>query len=247
MASTSVTEAFRSANISEMPDLAALEERHKVLWVLKLGADLGLEVMSPSEISAILRDVYGYDVPRQRIEAMLSSEKGTVARRKRNKRRVYQLMAPGVEQLNGAKSAVVFIEPGRGFSGLRESQALLAEMAGEVRVCDPYSDLKTLDMLAECANATSIRLLTHSIRSKPGFKQAVKAFVTEHGRPLDVATAPAKVLHDRYAIHDDGMIVFGTSLNSLGAKQSFVIAMGEDIRATVLGAFEATWESASPL
>jgi len=247
MTAQSVTDAFRSPGTSDLPDLAALEERHKVLWVFKLGLDLGIEVMSPSEVSNVLRDVYGYDVPRQRVEAMLAGESGTVARRKRDKRRVYQLMAPGAEELEGARGAVVFIEPSRAFSGLRESQALLAEMTGEVRVCDPYADLKTLDMLAECASATGIRLLTHNIKSKAGFNQAVKAFAAEHGKQLDVAVAPPKVLHDRYAIHDDGMVVFGTSLNGLGTKQSFVIAMGEDIRSTVLGAFEATWQNATPL
>lgn len=247
MTARSVTDSFHSADASDLPELAALEERHKMLWVLKLGRELGIEVMSPSEISSVLRDVYGYDVSRQRIEATLAAERGTVARRKRDKHRVYQLMAPGSEELNSARSSIVFIEPSRGFSGLRESQALLAEMTGTVCICDPYADLKTLDMLAECASATGIRLLTHTVKSKAGFKQAVTAFVSEHGKQLDIAIAPPKVLHDRYAIHDDGMVVFGTSLNSIGAKQSFVIAMGEDIRATVLEAFEATWKNATPL
>jgi hypothetical protein len=241
----STIDAFRSADASELPELAPLEERHKVFWVLKLGQDLGVETMSPSQVSNVLRDVYGYDVPRQRIESMLAAENGTVARRRRDKRRVYQLMAPGVEELDGTGSAVVFIEPSRGFSGLRESQALLGEMTGEVRVCDPYADLKTLDMLAECVSATGIRLLTHNIKSKAGFKHAARAFAAEHGKQLDIAVAPPRVLHDRYVIYDGGMAVFGTSLNSLGAKQSFVIAMGEDIRAVVLGAFEATWQSAT--
>jgi hypothetical protein len=245
--SGSLVDQFRSADASVLPDLSSLDDRHKAFWVLELSRDIGLDVMSPAEIEEILRDAFGYHVPRQRIESILSAEKGTVARRKRDKRRVYQLMAPGAEELQGAKSAVVFIEPLRGFSGLRETHAMLAEMAGEVRVCDPYVDLKTLDMLAECANANDIRLLTHNVKSKAGFKQAVKTFATEHGKGLDVAVAPPKVLHDRYAIHDDGMLVFGTSLNGLGAKQSFVIAMGEDIRATVLGAFETTWQNASPL
>jgi hypothetical protein len=31
------------------------------------------------------------------------------------------------------------------------------------------------------------------------------------------------------------MVMFGTSLNSIGLKQSFVIALGQDIRAMVLG------------
>ena len=243
--SPEVTDLFRSADGSGLPNLAALEERHKVLWVMRLGQNVGIEVMSPAEISVVLRDVYGYAIPRQRIEGMLAAEKATVARRTRGGRRVYQLMKPGAEELEGARSAVIFVEPSSGYSGLRETHALLAGMAGEVRVCDPYADLKTLDMLAECTTATTIRLLTENIKNKAGFKQAVKAFAVEHRTPLDVRVASPKLLHDRYAIHDDGMVLLGTSLNGLGLKQSFVIAMGPDIRATVLGFFEMTWQQSA--
>jgi hypothetical protein len=38
------------------------------------------------------------------------------------------------------------------------------------------------------------------------------------------------------------MLMFGTSLNGLGLKQSFVVALGSDVRAAALAAFEATWE-----
>jgi hypothetical protein len=228
-------------------DLTSLEERHKVFWVMKLGQTIGHEVMTPGELSAVLRDVYGFSVPRQRIEGMLRSEKQTVARRTRSKRRVYQLMNPGADELESARSVVMFIEPSTRYSKLRETHALLRVMTGDVRVCDPYADLKTLDLLAECEGATGIRLLTHNVKSKTGLKQAVKAFSTEHGIPLEVRIAPPKILHDRYAIHDDGMVMFGASLNSIGLKQSFVVALGQDIRATVLGAFEATWQNSTPL
>lgn len=247
MSTRDIVDALGAADATDLPDLAPLEERHQVFWVMKLGQSVGVDRMSPGEIEAVLRDVYGYAVPRQRIEGMLAAEKQTVARRSRDKRRVYQLMKPGADELDGARSAVVFIEPSTGFSGLRETQALLATMTGEVRVCDPYSDLKTLDMLAECTAATDIRLLTHNVKNKSGFEQAVKAFGTEHGVALDVRVAPPKLLHDRYAIHDDGMVLFGTSLNGLGLKQSFVVAVGPDIRATVLGSFEATWQQSATL
>jgi hypothetical protein len=247
MTTQEIVDAFRGADASGFPDIAGLEERNKIFWVMKLGRDLGLEVMAPGEISAVLRDVYSFAVPRQRIEGTLAGEKQTVARLSRDRRRVYQLMKPGEDELEGARSAVVFIEPSKGFSGLRETHGLLAAMIGEVRVCDPYADLKTLDMLAECTAASGIRLLSDNIKNKSGFKQAAKAFATEHGVPLEVRVAPPKLLHDRYAIYDDGMVLFGTSLNGLGLKQSFVIALGPDIRATVLGFFETTWQSSTAL
>ncbi len=42
-------------------------------------------------------------------------------------------------------------------------------------------------------------------------------------------------------IHDDGMMIVGTSLNSIGLKQSFVVTVGDDIRAMVVGAFDDAW------
>ncbi len=242
-----IVDAFRAADASGLRDLASLDERHKVFWIMKLGQAIGFEVMTPGEISVVLRDAYSYAIPRQRIEGMLAAETHAVAGRFRNKRRVYQLMKPGEDGLEGARSAVIFIEPPKGFSGLRETHALLAAMTGEVRVCDPYADLKTLDMLAECTAATGIRLLTDNVKNKSGFGQAVKAFGAERGVVLEVRLASPKILHDRYAIYDDGMVLFGTSLNGLGLKQSFVVALGPDIRATVLDFFEATWQQSTAL
>jgi hypothetical protein len=54
-----------------------------------------------------------------------------------------------------------------------------------------------------------------------------------------------KVLHDRYAIDDNGMPMFGTSLNGLGLKQSLVVSLGEDVRLATLAAFEATWDKSA--
>lgn len=244
----SLVEAFRRADVGGLPELDELDHRQQAFWVLRVGRErVGAETMTPTEISTVLRDAYGILVSRQRIEATLAAERGSVAKRRTGGRRAYQLMASGSEELDAASGGVFFIEPTRGFTGLRETQALLATLQGGLRVCDPYADARTLDMLAECGQADSIRLLTQNVKSPTGFQQTVKAFEQQRGVPLDVRKAPSGVLHDRYAIHDTGMLLFGTSLNGLGLKQSFVVALGEDIRATVLAAFEATWGSANPL
>jgi hypothetical protein len=241
-------EAFRGADASGLPDLGDLDERRQMFWVLRVGRErLGLETMSPAEVSEALRDAFGILIPRQRVEAALSAETTTVAKRKRSGRRVYQLMAAGSEELDGAKGGVLFIEPTQGFTGLREAHALLNELAGDLRVCDPYVDARTLDMLAECEAADSIRLLTQNIKAPSGLSQTAKAFERQHGVSLEVRKAPAGILHDRYVIYGDGMLLFGTSLNGLGLKQSFVVMLGEDIRTVVLAAFEAAWDNADPL
>jgi hypothetical protein len=41
------------------------------------------------------------------------------------------------------------------------------------------------------------------------------------------------------------MLMFGTSLNGLGLKQSLVVALGQDVRGATLAAFEAAWDAAT--
>jgi hypothetical protein len=184
---------------------------------------------------------------RQRIEAILSAERKTIAKRKRKKRNVYQLMREGSRELDAAGDTVLFIEPSTGYTGLRGTDDLLGTLEGDVRVCDPYVDKNSLDMLAQCESADSIRLLTHNVKQSHGFKQALKPFTTQYGITIDVRCAQPGILHDRYAIDDGSMLMFGTSLNGIGLKQTLVVAIGRDMRSIVLAAFEATWDAATPL
>ena len=93
-------------------------------------------------------------------------------------------------------------------------------------------DGRTLDLLTDCKAATSIRLLTVHIDKRTAFERDVRAFRKEHGDILHVRVATQKVLHDRYIIHDDGMLFSGTSLSGLGLKQSVLVSLGEDLRST---------------
>jgi len=246
-ANGSVTALFANANVDDLPNPHELDDRLRAFWVLRVGQIVGLDVMTPAEVSTVLRDVYSIDVPRQRVEGILSHESGTVAKRKKNRKKAYQLMGTGSKQLDTIGTAVTFIEPTQAFTKLREVHAILGSVTGELRVCDPYVEMRTLDMLAQCEKADAIQLLTVNVKQPAGFKQAMKAFGTEHGIALDVRTLPPGVLHDRFLIHDDGMLMFGTSLNGLGLKQSFVVALGEDIRASVVATFDADWQRAAPL
>jgi hypothetical protein len=243
----SITALFANANFDDLPDPHELDDCLRAFWVLRVGQIVGMDVMTPAEISTVLRDVYSIDVPRQRVEGILSRESGTVAKRKKNRKRAYQLMGTGSKQLDRFGKAVTFIEPAQAFSKLREVHAILGSVTGDLRVCDPYGEMRTLDMLAQCDKADSIQLLTVNVKQPAGFKQAMKAFSTEQGIGLEVRTLPPGVLHDRFLIHDGGMLMFGTSFNGLGLKQSFVVALGEDIRTSVAATFNADWQRATPL
>lgn len=239
--------AFRTVDLSGLPPLGSLaDERAHSLWVLTAAEKAGEPVLTAREISLVLRDAYKIALSRQKIQVLLAKEKGTVARRKKNKVRAYQIMQSGLDEVAAAASAtVVFVEPEQALSKIRETEEILAGLQGTLSVCDPYVDGRTLDFLATCGSATAIRLLTVNIRKPNPFARDIIAFNKEHAGKLEVRVATQRDLHDRYIIHDDGLLLLGTSLNGLGKKQSFVVALGPDLRADVSTAFESRWQTAT--
>jgi hypothetical protein len=91
--SSDLVRRFRDADLTGLPPLSGLQDdRTRALWVLWTGRDrVGEMTMTPAEISSVLRDAYGISVSRQKIEATLFREHAAVARRKRGRRRAYQL------------------------------------------------------------------------------------------------------------------------------------------------------------
>lgn len=244
-----VVAAFRNADTSGLPDISSIEDpRLQALWTLHAGqARADVPMMTPSEISAVLRDVYGIALARQRIEGLLAHEGQAVVKRKKDRKRAYQIMQAGIAEVEGISASVLLIQPDRALTSLRETETILGTLSGTVKICDPYVDGRTLDLLVECRGVTAIELLTMNVNNRSKMKRDARAFVQQYGIPLEVRVVGQRVLHDRYVIDEDGMLLFGTSLNGLGFKQSFVVALGEDIRDSVEVTFDSYWKAASPL
>ena len=242
-----LSHAFEVAHLADLPSVESLaDERILSLWVLAAAEKAGKKIMTPAEISMVLRDIYKILLPRQKIQTLLAAEQGTVARHKKGGVRAYQIMQAGINEVRAAASStVVFIEPEQALSNIRLIEETLVGLQGALSVCDPYVDGRTLDLLAACESATAIRLLTVNINKPNPFARDVTAFNKEHGGKLEVRVAARKDLHDRYIIHDDGLLLLGTSLNSFGKKQTFVVALGPDIRGDVVAAFDSRWQTAT--
>jgi hypothetical protein len=242
---------FTGANLDAFPPLTALpNDSLKCIWVLWVGKEaLNYPWLTPAQVSDALRDIFGTLVMRQKVEALLSRARDDrqVARRTVGGRRRYQVMEAGIAAVRSVETSVLFITPEDSLTSIRAVEDLLGSLHGEVRVCDPYVDTRTLDWLAGCTNATSIHVLTVNIKNKTVFQRDLAAFLRQHSTlGLEIRVLPAGVLHDRYVIDDNRLLLFGTSLNNLGAKQAFVIVAGEDLRATVIEAFGDGWAKATP-
>jgi hypothetical protein len=243
---------FRAADVGSFPPLSALPDDSVrclcTLWVAKEAADCPW--ITPAQVSDGLRDVYGVSVPRQRAEALLSRARasGMVARRVSGGRRYYQVMDAGITAVRNVETSVLFITPEQSLTSIRAVEELLGTLRGEVRICDPYTDGRTLDWLASCSRATRIQLLTTNIKNRTTtFARDLLAFNRQHNSlGLEIRVLAAGVLHDRYVIDDSQLLLFGTSLNNLGTKQTFVVSAGEDLRNVVTSAFDDGWSKASP-
>jgi hypothetical protein len=239
---------LRDADTDGFPALNGLEEREQILWVLAIAKErLGVVWVRASEVATALRDVYGIHISRQRVQTILASDRREVAVNRKGGLRSYQIMQAGLDGLLSKGPDVVFIEPSKALSGLRSAQALMASFVGTLRFCDPYVASASLDLLADATTATEIRLLTTSISKPDVFARDLAAFRKEHGPKIEVRQAAPGTLHDRYGIDDGRMLLFGTSLNGLGKKQSFIVELGEDMRATATTAFDKEWNTAKPL
>lgn len=234
---------FRTVDLSDLPPIGTIsDDRRKVLWVLMVGRDRASHItLRPNDVSIVLRDVYGIHMSRQRVQGILAAEKGTVARRKRREGLRYQLMQSGADEAMATGRSIVLIQPDQALSAIRTVESVLGSLRGVLRICDPYSDGATLDMLGVTVRASSIRLLTMEI-SRPGpFARDLAAFRKQYPMSIEVRAARDRVLHDRYVIDDSDMYLIGTSLNGIGKKQTFVVRAGEDVRAMAIGGFDAQW------
>lgn len=239
----------RFANLlsSEVSDLHRYkDERHQVLWVLaEAKVDVELSFLTPAQISDILCDYADINIPRQRVSAILEGERGTVARRRISKKRHFKIMKSGEDELNSSAPTSTLIDPENALSEIRRVEELLSRLNGGLKICDPYIENKTLDFLAECKSANAIKLLTVNILKPSKFRRDLAAFRKEHGEWLEVRLATQTNLHDRYIIHNDGLLLLGTSLNGFAKKQSFLVALGSDLRSATEAAFDRYWASAS--
>jgi hypothetical protein len=120
---------------------------------------------------------------------------------------------------------------------------IFGSLIGVVRICDPYADNRSLDILTQAGRADEIRFLTTTITRETAFRRDFSAFKNEHGNRLEIRISKYP-LHDRYLISANAVWFIGTSLNGLGRKQSFIVPLGTDFKSMALPAFDRVWNTA---
>ena len=212
--------------------LAALTGETEATWV------------SSVAISGALRDIHSIGIHWRTLDVLLQ-DKSLASRRKRNKRWEYRLLADGRARISTTHSQITLVEPERALNAVRTTHSILGALKGEVRLCDPYFDHVSIEHLSTVPLKVPLFVLTVNIYEQSRVKRLLAAAKTE-GRSIEVRVLPPGTLHDRYLIDHADFLILGTSLNSLGKKQSFLVRGGEDMRMSMLATFSTNWVKATP-
>jgi hypothetical protein len=220
------------------------EPLKQALCVLLQRKQEGTEWVSASQVASGLVKEHGLAAHWKTIETLLTENPHLAAKRKRKNRREFKILTAGEQEVSKGENPIIFVNPTKAVQSVVTLHDFFAEFKGSVKICDPYFDIVTLQHLEAFSSATAIRLLTSSISDTPTLRTALTAFASQ--KQIEVRKPVGDVLHDRYIIESNSMLITGTSLNSFGKKQSFVIKTGQDIRSVVLANFDQLWAAAKP-
>jgi hypothetical protein len=217
--------------------------------------EAGIDRLSSEHIVACL-EAAGVAVRRLSIARALAGARGTVSSRRDEDEVFYKIMTKGKREiesiLSGGKLSVVRIEKDQPRTARMELKEIFSGMKGEVRICDPYYGVRTLDALDHIPATCTIRFLsvnaTDSARKLGG---AIKDFTKERpGSEFRIADK-AVGLHDRYVVTQAGLVIFGHGLKDIGGKESFLINLDQslipDLVEASIRSFDDKWNNATSI
>lgn len=233
---------------SERIDIHSLTGvRLRAFWILdKAGGEK--KQLSATEIAKSMVDDYGIATSRQAVDKALKNAKDSVHKTISG----YKLMQKGRKELEAVgfqHGNVSLIEPNKPFTAKKFISDLISKLSGEILICDPYIDARTLDVLvAGLDKQAHVKLLTQRVVDKtPGSFLRVLNDLKKEGFSITVRVNKKGDIHDRYLMDHRNFWFSGNSLNHLGEKESMILALGQDVRIAMKATFEKRWATAIPI
>ncbi len=160
----------------------------------------------------------------------------------------YRIMTSGrreVETLFESEGEinVSYIEGGKPRTARKLLADILSSLTGEVKVCDPYYGLRTLDALEMIPATCTVKFLTAQTTEKPiKLLGAIADFKRERpNTELRIFPDP-KSLHDRYVLSNRLLLILGHGIKDIGNKESFVVSISNDYAGDLIESLEKTFE-----
>lgn len=217
--------------------------RLKSLWALDAMTNISQERFTAAEIAEYLTESCHESTSRQAVTSTLDSAKNLT--NKNLQKGGYKLMESGRQELAAEENGGVHIlRAGQPFTAKSiVFKSIVAKLKGTIRLCDPYVDVDTLDLIyRNFERNTPIKILTHKLKDNPtGTFGRVLSDLRKEGFNIEVGIFPKPDIHDRYILDDLVVWTSGNSLNHLGDKESFLTCHGTDIQNLVSELFNTRW------
>jgi hypothetical protein len=148
--------------------------------------------------------------------------------------------------------SVSYIEEGQLRVARKKLAEIMNDLSGEVRICDPYYGLGILDILEMIPPGCTVHFLTAKTNERrTKLDGPIADFRRDYPKTELRLFLDENVLHDRYILSDDRLILVGQGFKDLGNKESFVVAIpakhAGDLIETIRRVFDERWERSTPL
>jgi hypothetical protein len=211
--------------------------------------------LSAEHIIAAL-EASGVAIKRTQITNAFSKAGDRISRKLTDGEIHYRIMTSGRRQvepfLHSGAISVLYVHGGKPRTARKILSDLLNPLSGEVRVCDPYYGIRTLDALEMLPISCTVRFLTAQTTENPiRLSGAISDFKRENPQ-IELRKFPdSKTLHDRYALSQDTLLILGHGIKDIGNKESFVVCVSseyaKDLIESLIMTFDDRWKIATIL
>lgn len=251
---------FDNADLTKYPDIShystAGEQGLWILWVAK--EELGIKRLSAGQIVNLLIEVFEVSLKDRSIVNSFNAYGTKVHRLSVNGLIEYEIMKSGKDFLKEKAPIGIdlyLFDPNTKFS----SQHILAEnifgnLAGELKIFEPYCGDKTLDLLSKYDDGNINYLTTlQTLRQQQKIDRitrSIKDFQIEYSH-VSFKNYQSLDLHDRYIISDDKFVLLGHGIKDLGGKESFAVlydrSFNSDLIDSISSTFNRRWNNSTPI
>jgi hypothetical protein len=168
----------------------------------------------------------------------------------------YRIMTKGKRQIEPyiqtGEISLSYIHEGKPRTARKILSQLLDNLKGDIRICDPYYGLRSLDALEMISNTCKVRFISAQSSENPiKFSNAINDFRKEHPN-VELRIYPSsKSIHDRYILSEDGLLILGHGIKDIGNKESFIINIQKehagDLIIDLAQSFDEKWILSVPI
>jgi hypothetical protein len=211
--------------------------------------------MTVEHIVAAL-EVAGVAVTKTQISKAFSRAGDRVSRSMLSGETSYRIMTKGRRQIEpfiqSGEIHVSYIQGGKPRTARKILSELLNNLSGDIRICDPYYGVRSLDALEMLPDSCNVKFLTaQSTENAVKLTGAIVDFRREHIKTEIRIFPDPKAIHDRYVLTDNNLLILGHGIKDIGNKESFVISVSNeqagDLISSLIKVFDERWDLSKPI